>query len=67
MNEIQKHSVVLYNGLWHRVTACFKNTVNLGGIFSKKTRLKGIPKSEVKEDYDNWSKAWSKSESYQSM
>lgn len=65
--EIVKGDVVHYKDGWMRVTAVFKNTVNLGGIFSSKTSIKKVPLSEVFEDYDNWHAVWEKSETYASM
>lgn len=66
-DSLAKGSVVKYKGSWKEVTAVFKNTVNLGGIFNGKTTIKKVPKSEVVPDYDAWYEAWSKSESYRCM
>jgi len=65
--EITKGSVVKYKDGYVRVTAKFKNTVNLGGIFNGKLYHKGIPLSEVVEAHDEWYEGWTKSESYQCM
>jgi len=68
MNDtLTKGTVVRYKDGWMQVRAVFSKTVNLGSIFGSKTTIKGVPKSEVKPDYDAWSEAWSKSETYQSM
>jgi len=66
-NPIVKGSIVKYQDGWMEVTAKFKNTVNLGHIFYGKTKLKGIPLTEVKEDREAWYEVWSKSETYMSM
>ena len=66
-NEITKGTVVRYKDGHMRVTAKFKNTVNLGGIFAGKTSIKGVPLSEVVEDHEAWYESWTKSETYQSM
>lgn len=66
--EIKKGSTVKYNGGFYRVSACFKNTVNLSYIWnSKHVYYKGVPKSEVVEAYQEHMDAWSKSESYRCM
>ena len=68
MNDtLTKGTVVLYKEGWMEVRAVFKNTVNLGRIFGSKTTVKGVPKSEVKPDYENWLNVWTKSETYMSM
>lgn len=64
---IEKGSVVKYKDGWCRVTAKFKNTVNLGGIFNEKLYHKGVPLSEVFEDHDAWYEQWTQSETYKSM
>jgi len=66
-DEMNKGTVVRYKDGWMEVRAVFKNTVNLGPIFHRKTTIKGVPKSEVKPDHDEWYKVWSKSETYTSM
>jgi len=66
-NEIIKGSVVRYKDGYVRVTAKFKNTVNLGGIFNGKLYHKGVPLSEVVEARDEWYEAWTQSETYQCM
>lgn len=65
--ELRRGSVVKYKDGWMQVTAAFKNTVNLGTIFSGKTKYKKIPRSEVKEDHDAWYREWEKSDTYRSM
>lgn len=68
MNDtLNKGTVVRYKDGWMEVRAVFKNTVNLGPIFHGKTTIKGVPKDEVKPDYENWLNVWTKSETYQSM
>lgn len=68
MNEtLTKGTVVRYKDGWMEVRAVFKNTVNLGPIFGSKTKIKGVPKNEVKPDYEAWHEAWIKSEKYISM
>ncbi len=68
MNDtLTKGTVVKYKDGWMEVRAIFKNTVNLGPIFYSRTTVKGVPIGEVKPDYDAWHKAWTKSETYQSM
>ncbi len=65
--ELRKGSVVKYKDGWMEVRAVFNTTVNLGSIFGSKTRIKGVPISEVKPDYDAWYAEWSKSEAYMCM
>ena len=65
--EMNKGTVVRYKDGWMEVRAVFKDTVNLGSIFGSKTKYKGVPKSEVKPDYEAWLNVWTKSETYQSM
>jgi hypothetical protein len=65
--ELTKGMVVRYKDGWMSARAVFKNTVNLGPVFSSKTTIKGVPRNEVKPDHDAWYAAWSKSESYASM
>ena len=65
--EIVKGSVVRYKDGYVRVTAKFKNTVNLGGIFNGKLYHKGVPLSEVEEAHEEWYEGWTKSETYQCM
>jgi hypothetical protein len=68
MNDnIKKGSIVLYDGCWYTVKAAFKDTVNLGNVFGSKTTIKGVSKSEVKEDYDAWYAKWRTSDTYKSM
>jgi hypothetical protein len=68
MNDtLTKGTVVRYKDGWMEVRAVFKNTVNLGSIFGSKTKIKGVPKSDVKPDYEAWHEAWTKSETYASM
>jgi hypothetical protein len=65
--EIVKGSVVKYQDGHMRVTARFKNHVNLGGVFAGKTSIKKVPIAEVSEDREKWYEEWSKSETYMSM
>ncbi len=65
--ELTKGVVVRYKDGWMEVTAVFKNHVNLGSIFHGKTKIKGVPKDEVKPDHDAWYSEWAKSEAYQCM
>jgi hypothetical protein len=65
--KFSKGTIVKYKTGWMQVRAVFKNTVNLGPIFGGKTTVKKVSQSEVYPDFDAWSSAWSKSESYQSM
>ena len=67
MNKpIVKGSIVRYKDGWCRVSACFKNSVNLCGIFNKVIYHKKIDIKDVTEDYDAWYAAWTKSETYYS-
>lgn len=66
-NPIVKGSVVKYKDGYQRVTALFKNTANIGGIFNGKIYHKGVPLSELTEAHDEWYKEWQQSETYQSM
>ena len=69
---IEKGSVVCckQHG-WKRVTAVFKDTVNVAPVFGGRGRFSGIiknvPKDEIFEDHDNWYENWTKSETYQCM
>jgi hypothetical protein len=65
--EVVKGSVVKYKDGHMRVTARFKNHVNLGGVFAGKTSIKKVPLAEVSEDREKWYEEWSKSETYQCM
>lgn len=65
--ELKKGMVVRYKDGWMEVTAVFKNHVSLGPIFHGKTKIKGVPKGEVKPDHDAWYSEWAKSETYQCM
>ncbi len=71
MKEIVKGSVVHYKEGWMRVTAVFKDHVNLGPIFGGRGRfsgiIKNIPLSEVYEDHNNWYAYWQTTEQYQCM
>jgi len=64
---IKKGTIVEYQKGWCKVTAVFKDTVNLGAVFGNSLYHKGIPKSEVKEDEEAFYENWRKSESYQCM
>ena len=56
---------------WKRVTAVFKNTVNVEPIFGGRGRfsgnIRGIPHDEVFEDHDRWYKNWQESDAYKCM
>jgi hypothetical protein len=84
VNPIVKGSVVRYKHTeknatgdpleldgWYRVTAVYKNTVNVGPVFGGRGRFSGIkkniPLSKVYEDEAAWYEAWTKSEAYQCM
>jgi len=64
---IIKGSIVHYNEGWQRVTARYKDSVNLGSIFGSRVNHKRVPLSEVYEDEDMWYKHWQQSETYQCM
>lgn len=64
---IEKGTVVKYATGYLRVTAKFKNSVNLGGIFNGRVYHKHVPLSEVVEAHEEWYAAWQQSETYQSM
>lgn len=66
-NPIEKTSVVRYKDGYYRVSAKFKNTVNLSGIFSSYIHHKKVPLSEVTEAHDEWYEKWTQSETYKSM
>jgi hypothetical protein len=70
--EIEKGTIVLYNGGHMRVTARFHKHVNLGPVWAGKTTIKKVYIGEVyigevKEDQAGFYKAWEQSEAYQSM
>ena len=79
VNPIVKGSIVLYtrqeNGRevqgWMRVTALFKDHVNLGPIFGGRGRwsgiVKNVPFSQIVEDEETWTKYWVNSETYRCM
>lgn len=68
---VVKGSVVHYKTGWMRVTAAFKNHVNLGPVWGGRGRnsgiITGIPRSEVYEDGDAQYDHWTRSEQYASM
>ena len=64
---MKKDMIVKYKGKWYRVTRVTANTVNLGGVWTGKVTLKGIPRDEVYEDGDAFYDNWSQSETYQCM
>lgn len=64
---IQKASIVAYKEGYCRVTALFKNSVNLGGIFNDRIYYKNVPLSEVREAHDEWYAKWQESETYKCM
>ena len=65
--EINKDSIVKYQGGFYRVTRCSANTVNLGAIFGGRIYHKGIQKSEVTEAHGEWYEKWTQSETYKCM
>jgi hypothetical protein len=65
--EIKKDSIVCYKDGWKRVSARFKNTVNLKSVWGSKTLHKQVPLSEVKEDEEAWYNRWTESEHYKCM
>jgi len=67
MRGIIKGSVVCYGKGWFRVTAKFRDSVNLGSIFGSRVIHKRVPLSEVYEDEDAWYKNWQQSETYRCM
>lgn len=66
---IVKETIVHFQNGWCRVKSiCVgKQTVNLAGIFNDKIYNKNVPLADIYEDYEAWSLAWSKTETYQSM
>jgi len=52
---------------YYRVTATFKNTANIGGIFNGIIYFKSVPLTELVEAHDEWYDKWQQSETYQSM
>lgn len=64
---LSKGSTVRYKDGYYRVSALFKTSVNLCGIFSSYIHHKKVPLSEVTEAYDEWHKKWTQSEAYQCM
>lgn len=65
--KIEKGSTVKWRDGYYRVSAAFKDTVNLAGIFSSAIAAKGVPRSEVTEAHDEWYAKWTESETYKSM
>jgi len=65
--ELKKGMIVSYGKGHMRITACFKETVNLGGVWGSKTTVKKVPKSEVKEDSEAFYSNWRQSETYMCM
>ena len=65
--EIKKGSIVAYKDGTFRVTARFAKSVNLGAVFGGHIYHKGVPVDQVRENYDEWYEAWTKSETYRCM
>jgi len=68
--EINKGSIVTYQGGFYRVSNCTKNTVNLASVWGGRfyrVYHKGIKISEVTEAAAEWYERWSQSETYQCM
>lgn len=64
---VLKGSIVRYKDGWMKVSALFKDSVNLTTVWGYKPKYKGIPLSEVYEDGDAQYTAWTKSETYMCM
>jgi hypothetical protein len=64
---IEKGSVVKYADGYYRVTARFKETVNLGAIFGGHIHHKKVSVFKCEEAHDEWYEKWTQSETYQSM
>lgn len=67
MNKIEKASVVKYKGGYYRISALFKTTANLTGVFTGKIYHKKVPLTELNEAHDEWYAKWQESETYKSM
>lgn len=66
-NQINKGSIVTYQGGFYRVSNCTKNTVNLASVWGGRVYHKGIKISEVTESAAEFHEQWSKSETYMCM
>jgi len=66
-NQINKGSIVNYQGGFYRVSKLTKNTVNLKSVFGNWVYYKGIKITEVTEAAADFHNDWTKSESYQCM
>ena len=66
-NAVEKTSVVKYKDGYYRVSAKFKNTVNLSGIFSSHIHHRKVPLAEVTEAHDEWYAKWQESDTYKCM
>lgn len=64
---VAKGDVVRFKDGYYRVSAAFKATVNLGGIFNSKIWHFKVPRAEVVEAHDEWYKKWQESETYKCM
>lgn len=72
MNKpIEKGSIVKYTHAgesgYYRVTAKFKETVNLGSIFGSQIYHRSVLLGDVTEAHDEWYEQWSQSETYKCM
>jgi hypothetical protein len=67
MKAVNKGDVVKYGDGHYRVSAKFKNFVNLCGVFSGHIHHKKVPISQVVEDHDAWYQEWTQSETYRCM
>jgi len=70
--EIVKGSTVFFKSLRHgggyyRVSARFKKTVNLAGIFSSYIHFRKVSIEDVREARDEWYAKWQESEAYKCM
>ncbi len=66
-NQINKGSIVTYQGGFYRASNCTKNTVNLKSVFGNRVYFKSIKLTEVTESAAAFYEYWSKSETYQCM
>jgi len=67
MIEIKKGDVVKYVTGYYRVSAKFKATCNLAGVFSSYIHHRKVPLTEVVEAHDEWYAHWQQSDTYKCM
>ena len=65
--EIKKDSIVAYGEGYYSVSARYRVSVNLKGVFGGPIRHKCVPISLVTEAYDEFYAHWSQSETYRCM